>query len=41
MPMYVLLDDIFDEMSRNITYIKLNTYIREEKKIQFFSFSFF
>ncbi len=33
MPMYVLLDDIFDEMSQNVTYIKLNTYLKEGKKI--------
>lgn len=33
MPMYVLLEDIFEEMSQNITYIKLNTYLKEEKRI--------
>lgn len=38
MPTYVLLEDIFEEMSRNISYIKLNTYLKKEKKIQFFSF---
>lgn len=33
MPTYVLLEDIFEEMSRNISYIKLNTYLKKEKKI--------
>lgn len=33
MAMYVLLDDIFDEMSQNVTYIKLNTYLKREKGI--------
>lgn len=33
MPMYVLLDDIFDEMSQNVTYIKLNTYLKGKKGI--------
>lgn len=33
MAMYVLLDDIFDEMSQNVTYIKLNTYLKRKKGI--------
>lgn len=33
MPMYVLLEDIFEEMCQNITYIKLNTYLNGEKRI--------
>lgn len=28
---YILVDDIFDEMSQNISYIKLGTYVKEEK----------
>lgn len=32
MPGYILIDDIFDEMSQNITYIKLKTYLQEERK---------
>lgn len=28
---YVLVEDIIDEMSQNITYIKLNTYLKERK----------
>ena len=24
---YILVEDIFDEMSQNITYIKLNSYL--------------
>ena len=27
---YVLVDDIFDEMSQNITYIKLNSYLKRK-----------
>jgi len=33
MPGYVLVEDIFDEMSQNISYIKLSSYIKEGKKI--------
>ena len=33
MPTYVLLEDIFEEMSRNISYIKLNTYLKKEKEL--------
>ncbi len=29
---YVLVEDILDEMSQNISYIKLNSYAREGKK---------
>ena len=29
---YVLVDDIFDEMSQNITYIKLNSYLKRKDK---------
>lgn len=32
MPGYVLVDDIFDDMFKNITYIKLNSYIKERNK---------
>ena len=32
MPGYILVDDIFDDMFKNITYIKLNTYLKERKK---------
>ena len=28
---YVLVEDIIDEMSQNITYIKLNTYLKGRK----------
>lgn len=31
MPGYVLVEDILDEMSRNISYIKLNSYFKEGK----------
>jgi len=31
-PGYVLVEDILDEMSQNISYIKLNTYVKEGKK---------
>ena len=27
---YILVEDIFDEMSRNITYIKLNSYLKRK-----------
>ncbi len=27
---YVLVEDIFDEMSQNITYIKLNSYLKRK-----------
>lgn len=29
---YVLVEDIIDEMSKNISMIKLNTYIKKERK---------
>jgi len=29
---YVLVEDIFDEMSQNISYIKLNSYLKEREK---------
>lgn len=32
MPGYVLVEDVLDEMSQNISYIKLNSYFREGKK---------
>lgn len=28
MPGYVLVEDILDEMSQNISYIKLNSYLK-------------
>ena len=31
MPGYVLVEDILDEMTRNISYIKLKSYIKERK----------
>ncbi len=31
MPGYVLVEDIFDEMIQNISYIKLNSYLKERK----------
>ena len=31
MPGYILVDDIFDDMFKNITYIKLNSYVKERK----------
>lgn len=31
MPGYVLVEDILDEMSQNISYIKLNCYFKREK----------
>lgn len=34
---YVLVDDMFDEMIQNISYIKLNNYLKERKN-QFSSF---
>ena len=27
---YILVEDIFDEMSQNITYIKLNSYLKRK-----------
>lgn len=27
---YILVEDIFDEMSQNITYIKLNGYLKRK-----------
>ena len=33
---YVLVDDIFDEMSQNITYIKLNSYLKRKDNTQSF-----
>lgn len=32
MPGYILVEDIFDEMSQNISYIKLNYYLNEGRK---------
>lgn len=32
MPGYILVEDIFDEMSQNISYIKLNCYLKEGRK---------
>lgn len=29
---YTLIEDIFDEMCRNISIIKLNIYLNEERK---------
>ena len=29
---YILVEDIFDEMRQNISYIKLNCYLKEERK---------
>ena len=29
---YILVEDIFDEMSQNISYIKLNCYLKEGRK---------
>ena len=29
---YILIDDILDEMSKNISYIKLNSYLKGKKK---------
>ena len=29
---YILVEDILDEMSKNISYIKLNSYLKEKKK---------
>lgn len=31
---YVLVDDMFDEMLQNISYIKLNNYIKERKGLK-------
>lgn len=31
MPGYVLIEDIFDEMMQNISYIKLKSYLKERK----------
>ena len=30
---YILVEDIFDEMSQNISYIKLNCYLKEGRKV--------
>ena len=30
---YILVEDIFDEMSQNITYIKLNSYLKRKDKV--------
>lgn len=30
MPSYVLVEDIFNEMEENITYIKLNSYFKKK-----------
>lgn len=32
MPGYILVEDILDEMTQNISYIKLKSYIKERKK---------
>ena len=34
MPDYILALDILDEMSQNISYIKLNTYIKNEVRVK-------
>ena len=34
MPDYILSLDILDEMSKNISYIKLNTYIKNEERVK-------
>lgn len=31
MPDYILLDDVIDDMIDNISYIKLNTYIKNKE----------
>lgn len=38
---YVLVEDIFDEMSQNITYIKLNSYLKRKVNSQTFLLSLF
>ena len=30
---YILVEDILDEMSKNISYIKLNSYLKKKKKV--------
>jgi len=30
---YILVEDILDEMSKNISYIKLNSYLKGRKKV--------
>ena len=30
---YVLVEDILDEMCKNISYIKLNSYLKGRKKV--------
>ena len=30
---YILVEDILDEMSKNISYIKLNNYLKGRKKV--------
>lgn len=32
MPGYVLVEDILDEMSQNISYIKLNSYLKRRNE---------
>ena len=32
MPGYVLVEDIFDEMCQNVSYIKLNSYLKRRNK---------
>lgn len=32
MPDYILLDDVVDEMLDNISYVKLNTYLKMEEE---------
>lgn len=32
MPGYILVEDILDEMTQNISYIKLKSYFKERKK---------
>lgn len=31
MPDYILLDDVIDDMIENISYIKLNTYLKSKE----------
>ena len=30
---YILVEDILDEMSKEISYIKLNSYLKEKKRV--------
>ena len=38
---YILVEDILDEMSKDISYIKLSSYLKGRKKVWFFSFYVF